>query len=475
MIFMLTKNSLPSALYRAADIFSRRLFFPLCFVFSDLYKLVLFYLGFAYRENPAYSLIYPAGCALFALICGLVFLSVLKRERPAAVTLALPAVALLFFAIAFLWGFMRGGPASGPTYSLCLFILRCLPALFAGVTLALLGGEDSFSGIFESLGFIALPAALIYLVCALFDCSIFTDGTYLGLINYMSFAYTLMPLMLCALFRFYDAAELRLPFPGARPLPHPQLWRGAMILIFWVDIIASGTRGAYLCSALCCIAVFLWRLASRQRFLSGFVLSAVMAAVIIFNVFIYAPPGMHGVDRIDIFFSGLQNGDFTTTDTEDPAVSDKIDEVFDNILHGETGSELELDPGFRVSDRASIYKLAVAEFLRSPISGMGPGAFEAKYGVYPHNIFLEMLCETGVCGTLPLLALMIIAAVGIFRAARACRGMAEILLLLGAYFVRGNISNSIWQSVPLAAALGLGLALFALPPKKAQTGEKSPE
>ena len=105
---------------------------------------------------------------------------------------------------------------------------------------------------------------------------------------------------------------------------------------------------------------------------------------------------------------------------------------------------------------------------------MGPGAFEAKYGVYPHNIFLEMLCETGVCGTLPLLALMTLAAVGIFRAARVSRGMAEILLLLGAYFVRGNISNSIWQSVPLAAALGLGLALFALPPKKAQTGEKSP-
>ena len=173
MIFMLTKNSLRSGLSRTSDIFSRRLFFPLCFVFSDLYKLVLFYLGFAYRENPAYSLIYLAGCALFALICGLVFLSVLKRERPAAVTLALPVGALLFFAIAFLWGFMRGALESGPAYSLCLFILRCLPALFAGVTLALLGGEDGFSGTFESLGFIALPAALIYLVCALFDCSIY--------------------------------------------------------------------------------------------------------------------------------------------------------------------------------------------------------------------------------------------------------------------------------------------------------------
>ena len=104
---------------------------------------------------------------------------------------------------------------------------------------------------------------------------------------------------------------------------------------------------------------------------------------------------------------------------------------------------------------------------------MGPGAFEAKYGVYPHNIFLEMLCETGICGTLPLLALMTLAAVGIFRAARVSRGMAEILLLLGAYFVRGNISNSIWQSVPLAAALGSGLALFALPPRSARRSGQS--
>ncbi len=466
-IVMLSKKLWVGVTRRAADIFSRSIFFPLCFIFGDLYKLALFYIGLAYKDNLPYRLIYASGCAAFALFCGVAFLGILRTERPGAFRLWLPASALMYFALAFILGFARGA-AADTAYELCLFILRCLPVFFAGVTLALRGGEDGFAEGFERLGFIALPGGIIYLVCALFDCNIFTDGVYLGLINYMSLAYTFMPVMLCALMRFYDGGELRLPYPGARPLPRPQLWRGGMILIFWVDIIASGTRGAYLCCALCCVAVFVWRLINRRRAICGFILSAAMAAIIIFTVFIYAPPGMRGVKRIDIFLSGLQNGELTTTDTEDPTVSDRVDQALDNIIHGSGGGGLEIDHDVRISDRATIYKLSLAEFLRSPASavfGIGPCVFRAKYGVYPHNIFLQMLCETGILGTLPLLLLMTLAAVGMFRAARMRRrtrpGMAEILLLLGAYFVRENISNSIWQSAPLAAALGLGLTLFA--------------
>lgn len=475
-IVMLSKKPCADAARRAADIFSRSIFFPLCFIFGDLYKLVLFYMGLAYKDNLTYRLIYALGCAAFALFCGVAFLRILMDERPHAFQLLLPASALMYFALAFILGFARGA-AADTAYELCLFVLRCLPVFFAGVTLAMRGGEDGFAEGFERLGFIALPGGIIYLVCALFDCNIFTDGVYLGLINYMSLSYTLMPVMLCALMRFYDGGELRLPYPGARPLHRPQLWRVLMILVFWVDIIASGTRGAYLCCALCCIAVFLWRLISRRRVISGFILSAAMAAIIIFTVFVYAPPGMRGVKRIDIFLSGLQNGELTTTDTEDPTVSDRVDQALEGIIHGSGGGELEIDPGVRISDRATIYKLALAEFLRSPASavfGIGPCVFRAKYGVYPHNIFLQMLCEVGISGTLPLLLLMILAVLGIFRAARTRRSMAEILLLLGAYFVRENISNSIWQSVPLAAALGLGLTLFALQSRRV-TGRNSAE
>ena len=50
------------------------------FVFADVYKLLLFYIGLAYGENRVYDIIYPAGCALFALACGICFLYTIKER-----------------------------------------------------------------------------------------------------------------------------------------------------------------------------------------------------------------------------------------------------------------------------------------------------------------------------------------------------------------------------------------------------------
>ena len=73
-------------------------FFPVSFVFADVYKLLLFYIGLAYGENRVYDIIYPAGCALFALACGICFLYTIKervKSRRTAAALLLPAAALL--------------------------------------------------------------------------------------------------------------------------------------------------------------------------------------------------------------------------------------------------------------------------------------------------------------------------------------------------------------------------------------------
>lgn len=441
-------------------------FFPVSFVFADVYKLLLFYIGLAYGENRVYDIIYPAGCALFALACGICFLYTIKervKSRRTAAVLLLPAAALLLFAVFFATGLIRGGLGNSRAYNIGLFVLRCLPAFMGGVSAALWRGEEEFTAAFERLTFAAAPAGLIYFVMSVADSSIFTDGTYLGVINYMSFAYTLMPLLACLMLRFYENAPMRMPF-SERDMKHPQVFRAAAILIFWVDIISSGTRGAYLAVVLFCIAAFLWRALSRRRARGGFILSAVMAVIIVFNIFVWAPAGMKGTARINIFFDGIKDGDFTTTDTEDPAVTDQIDAALDDVLKGKTG-EIVIDGDYRISDRGSIYKLALAEFLRAPLTGMGQGAFQEKYKVYPHNMFLEMLCETGIVGTAPLVLLLALTLFGILRAARRSRGAAEILLLLGAYFVRENISNSIWQSVPLFAALGFGLVLVTLRPQ----------
>ncbi len=455
---------------KIVDGFCRSVFFPISFVFADLYKFCLFYCGLAYGENRAYDLIYPAGCAVFALVCGICFLYVVRenvKSRRAAWGLVLPAFALLFFAVFFAMGIVRGGTGNSRAYNIALFALRCIPAFMGGVSAAVLRTEDSFCAVFERFAFVIAPGSVIYFVMSMLDSSIFTDGTYLGTINYMSFAYTLVPVLICLVLRFYENAPMRMPF-SEREMAHPNLFRAAAIIIFWVDIISSGTRGAYLAVVLFCIAAFLWRVLSHRSALHGFILSGVMAAIIVVNIFLWAPAGMKGVERINIFFDGIKDGDFTTTDTEDPVISDQIDAALEDVLNGKT-DEIEIDHGYRISDRGSIYKLALAEFLRAPVFGMGQGEFQEKYKVYPHNMFLEMLCETGIVGTLPLVLLLVVAVAGILRAARRSRGAAEILLLLGAYFVRENISNSIWQSVPLLAVLGFGLTLAAMPMKTSGT------
>lgn len=75
---------------------------------------------------------------------------------------------------------------------------------------------------------------------------------------------------------------------------------------------------------------------------------------------------------------------------EDLFISLKIKEGIKQFIEGEDFS----------SGRITLYKAACKEFLRYPILGMGWQGFSAKYGNLVHNIYLQLLCETGVIGFL---------------------------------------------------------------------------
>lgn len=59
--------------------------------------------------------------------------------------------------------------------------------------------------------------------------------------------------------------------------------------------------------------------------------------------------------------------------------------------------------------RADLYKKAFELFLESPIYGHGPMGFLTKsgYSIYPHNIFMEILCDYGLIGFVGLMSLLI--------------------------------------------------------------------
>ena len=105
--------------------------------------------------------------------------------------------------------------------------------------------------------------------------------------------------------------------------------------------------------------------------------------------------------------------------------------------------------------RERIYELAYGIFLQYPITGAGLGGYHhiTDY-TYPHNFFLELLCETGLIGfTISLLILVI-------PLIRNKQGLLHInlsnqfffLILLGS-FVRVMVSSDLTESIELFSAV----------------------
>lgn len=105
--------------------------------------------------------------------------------------------------------------------------------------------------------------------------------------------------------------------------------------------------------------------------------------------------------------------------------------------------------------RERIYDLAYEIFLQYPIAGAGLGGYHFITGyTYPHNFFLELLCETGLIGFAISLLILIIPLI------RNKQGLLHInvsnqfffLILLGS-FVRVMVSSDLTESIELFSAV----------------------
>ena len=105
--------------------------------------------------------------------------------------------------------------------------------------------------------------------------------------------------------------------------------------------------------------------------------------------------------------------------------------------------------------RVMLYMQSLAIFHDSPMLGRGLGGFNAITGdPWPHNFFLELLCETGVIGTFIALLFLIIPFI------RQNQGLLHIttsnqfyFLILMAIFVRVMFSGDLRISIELFSAV----------------------
>lgn len=462
--------------------------FPLCFVFSNLLNLLFFYLGLAFEENFARKYGFIIGCAVFAVVCGVAFLYTFYKKTFSGCTYLLMGSIVLFFSLCYATAVLRFGFKATILNNLMKFIVFSLPAFMAGVCGAVWKAETKFFSTLETVSVVAFPGALIYLNSTLFDSLPWNYGADLGIMGYMTLAYTFMPFLLTHMICFSEKEKLKNPLNG-KILKRPQLIRGIAIGVYWMAIIASATRGAYVCVAVfCCLLVtffFIRYTKGRKRVLW---MSTFMIAVLSFNLFVYSPAGWYRISRANLFLEGLFQGELVTS-KEDEEVTEKIDELVEadgkeqvtNRPESPDGSGNPSDTGdssgneknpssdniteenLQIRSRGTLFTLSIKEFMKSPITGMGPMGYTLKYGLYPHSVVLELFCETGVLGAVPLILILLYVICKLWVLGRKNKSIFFIFLFLMVYAVQVNISGSLWTCSPLLCALGYGIAIEKQP------------
>ena len=441
---------------------------PLVICASSIANFALYYLGLAYMENKAREIGFIVISICIAIFSGLAFLKILKEKcLPLWKLGVLFGIVLLFFAYFAIWylNFETRGNLINKAEQ---FIVFCVPALLAGICCAGWKKEKEFFKNLEKIGFFFIPAALIYVNGMLFFCSPFEDGWYLGIINYMSFSYGLMPVLFAIMIRFSEKAEVTVSLAKKSP-KRPQLVRGLMIALFWAATIAAGTRGTYFCVVLFCLcwvfSSFIHKETEKRRTV---LLSAAMISVLLFNLFVYAPPGMK-IWRMNGFIDGIRNGEIITAEQDERVTDAVIDALVAEdggvqlVNRGDDLQDVRFPEGsigaenYSIRNRGTLYKLAFKEFLKSPIIGMKPGGYVIKYGLYPHSAALEILCETGIVGAIFFFCVIIWAAIHLLRISEKRRECRLILLFLLVCAVKTNISGTVWSCPEMMFALGYGM------------------
>lgn len=433
---------------------SPALLFPFTFVVTGLVNIAFFYLGLAYVDNPVRRYGYKLACAAFALLCAAAFLRTLRNRRYSVGTWLCWGTVAVFFAVSFLAAYRKFGVTEYLTQYLLEFACFCVSAFLAGAAAKAEGEAGSFFPILEKFSFFLLPAAVIYMNGALFNCSGFPENRGLGILHYMNVTDAFFPVVLAHLLQFSRRAPLYLPFVK-RAAKHPQRLRATMAVIYWIAILASATRGTIVCIAVICVLLPLSALLRREA-KPSLSLCALLLALLVFFLAVYTPLGMRDLERMADFLRYLLRGELVTTNSESPEIAGLIDAlVADNSFPSRI---LSGNPNLMLGNRGTLFKLAWKEFLKSPLLGIGPTGYSLKYGMYPHSALLELLCETGLAGTVPLLLVLLLAFIRLLRTSQSDGDIYRLLLFFFAYAILVNISGSLWTCTPLCAALGFSLS-----------------
>ncbi|MCR5345950.1 MAG: O-antigen ligase family protein, partial [Lachnospiraceae bacterium] len=474
--------------------------FANCITFGGLVNIILLYTGIGFVSNAVRRVLFIGALLVFMAISICCLLTKRHELKLPNKTILILIIFISYYVYGILYSFIEFGLTSTWMGYVTKLIVMSLPCLIFGI----IGGKENMAKDFlpylEKGSIVVVPIAVYYAVVHWFGIANmdWDYGKAVGPLGYMYLAGMFMPYMLAHMLSFLFEGERKIEWFKCQ-LPLSQIWRVVFTGVYWIAILASGTRGIMLSSVFSMIIMVLvklfWKSGIKQIWLP---LSAILIAL--FLGFVWSPKGMSegGIHRWSAVLDGLKEGRFTTNSEEvfeseeqvQDFINEKNNKVADNnrtddanngdndaaegnnlentspesdeeLIESESLNTQVNDIDINQLAREELFKLAIEEFKRHPIIGIGPMVYSIKYEEAPHAIILEVLCETGIVGAIIYIGVIIyVLILWVFRRKKNSYEVA-ILCFLSAYMLELNISGYLWiDAAPVVFAIAFGMGMI---------------
>lgn len=431
-------------------------FIPIVFCSNGYISCILLLFDLNYfTENENIRIIISA--IFSVIIWSILFLNILFNiKKYSKIEIILITFIVLICIYPFIFNFFRYGLNNSSILSFGRFAIFSISYVFAAVIIVKKEYYSKFAKYFKWYGIGLIPFVIFYILRMFKSFDMVNEGINLYGFSYMSVANTLFPIMLGCLIDLIVNKNQKYRYLN---------W--IVIVVLWIGIVYSGTRGTILsiCWALL-ISLFMFVRWKNKYEANKTVIKNIIITIslLVFSVFCWAPQSSAFGDNgrlsntvISNEFSRVENENLNEIFIEkivnsSDKVNTTINKVKKEMINGNLSDERERN-GFTIKDvrdyefstgRVTLYRCAFEEMKNKPLLGNGPFYFENKYGTYPHNWILEMLCDFGCVMTVGIISSILWLLVAVLKISHCKIEIMGIVFLCIAYVPLYMLSGSIY-------------------------------
>lgn len=404
-------------------------------VFSGSFiSLVLCFYGYpVFGNHETFRLIVSGGLnGLIMLVLFIHFVTVLRQCKEKKKLLA-PFCFLIILGLLSLIAWIKYAFSPFFLFQIAQFIVFGMQMYLTATIVVYEQKLKKFIYYFNYYGMILIPFCIFYLLRFFIG-----ENTEQNPVNcfagmsYMTLAYTFLPIIVVMIsqYYFFDASDKK-----------NKKFHLICIFLFWALIVFSGTRSAVICVIFLFIFLSIFSVVrgEKKNLKSIAMIAIIFGGMYFLSVYIIIPNATGSEGRMsnfnydsDLYQKEKEHAILAYEDGElkdihiqgfyinylvnnNQTAKHSLDELHNNYKDGkeilifEDKNDEKIFKNYEVYfGRSLLFELSIRESLKSIVIGNGTNYYQHKYENYPHNSFLEVLCDFGIVGLLLFLGILIL-------------------------------------------------------------------